>query len=246
MADGDRIKRDRFVTTRWSVVLRAGHSAANEIEEVWNEIAQNYWYPLYAFCRRQGANDHDAQDLTQGFFVHLLNGSRLNSISPDKGRFRTFLLRAFKNYVSNHHRDHKRIVRGGGKPLMPLDHVEADTRYLRSQREGESLDRAFDREWAEALLERVKQRLANHYERANKGAVFAEIKMHLTPRNDAESHADLGKKLKLSVAAVGMLIVRMRTRYRKMLLEEVAATVDDPADVEDELQNLMTVFRNAS
>lgn len=242
LMDNDRINRARFQTTRWSVVLRVKDADNREAEEVWNELARVYWYPLYAFCRRKGSNDHDAQDLTQAFFVHLLNGNRFESISPEKGRFRTYLLRMFENFLSNQHRDANRLVRGGGQTILSLEQMDADARFSQSRVSNDSPDRAFDREWAVALLDRVKQRLFEQYERRKQSELFAAIRPHLLPRANESSYADLGRQLQLSPAAVGMAITRMRTRYRNILLEEVAATLERPEDLEDELRTLMSLF----
>ncbi|WP_010583695.1 RNA polymerase sigma factor [Schlesneria paludicola] len=242
LADDDRVNRSRFQTTRWSVVLRIKDSNVREAEDVWNEIARIYWFPLYAFCRRKGTNDHDAQDMTQAFFVHLLNGNRFESISPEKGRFRSYLLRTFENFMANHHRNANRLIRGGGKTIISLEQMDADARFAQAQACDHSLDQAFDREWAVALLDRVKQRLSEHYERRNQSELFAAIRPHLIPRANESSYAELGRQLQLSPAAVGMAITRMRSRYRNILLEEVSATIEKPEDLEDELRTLMSLF----
>lgn len=233
----------RFQTTRWSVVLRTRGERPEVAAAAWNELAHAYWYPLYAACRREGLSAHDAQDLTQSFFAHLLDGDRLAALTPEKGRFRSYLLRALRNFISNHARDARAQIRGGGTHRLPIEVAEGDPRFRRSIETNESFELAFDRDWAETLLGRVKERLAEHYVSAGKSEIFAEIRGLLTPRENTESYGQIGTRFGLSAAAVSMLVTRMRLRFRKLLLDEIAATVENPEDVDDELKNLMAVLR---
>ena len=245
VSDRVPLKQVRFQTTHWSEIFRARDMGNDEGSAAWNKIAQSYWYPLYAFCRRRGASEQDAQDLTQGFFAHLMSGSKFDTVSPEKGRFRTFLLTSFKNYQLNQQRAASRIIRGGEKKFLTLDQANAEGRYLQAISTGESPERAFERDWAEALLASVTQRLANDYELAGKKELFSIIQSQLIPGADSISRVEIGQKLNLSPAAVGMSIHRLRGRYREILLEEIAATVGNSDDVEDELRNLMAVLRKA-
>lgn len=235
----------RFATTRWSVVLRAGAgdggdgASAADTRQALGDLIRAYWYPLYAFARRKGSGDHDAMDLTQGFFAHLLAGDALASVSPAKGRFRSFLLASFQNYMANQRRATGAVRRGGAVTTVSLGGDDFRARYDREPVDRETPEVLYQRSWVEALLTRVRSRLADEYGRAGKAELFALLEPHLTPRADAPPRAEVGRKLNLSPAAVAMSIHRMRRAYGDLLRQEVAATVDDPADVEDELCALM-------
>ena len=237
------VSRKRFQTTRWSLILRLQGQVADE-KNVWNDLAKLYWFPLYAFCRGRGYSEADALDLTQGFFVHLLHPDRFSSVAPEKGRFRNFLLVSFKNFLSNQLRLQSAQTRSSGKPVVSICSLNADSLYLRSDLSEESPEVAFERAWAVSLLNHVNERLAAEYELAGKTKLYSVIHSHLVPGNETTSRQDASSELDLSKAAVNMSIMRMRRRYREILLEEVAATVDNDDDVEDELRSLMIAFQN--
>lgn len=246
MGSADHQQFAKFATTHWSVVMQASNSTEDG-KQALNELAQRYWYPLYAFCRRRGNDHHDAQDLTQGFFTHLLNDDRrLESVSPEKGRFRTFLMTAFKNFMSNQHRNQHTIRRGGAVQTVSLDSEAIHARYALESERGETPEQLFERSWATVLLAGVDQRLAQDYQRAGKEELFRLLEPHLKHRDDAVPREEIGRRLQLSPAAVNMSIYRMRRRYGEILREEVAATVDDPVDVDDELRALMAAVSSAS
>lgn len=231
----------RFATTQWSMVLRAGAGESDGTKEALSELTHSYWYPLYAFARRQGNGEHDAMDLTQGFFTHLLSGNALESVSPEKGRFRSFLLVAFKNYMANQRRAADTIRRGGAVKIVSLTAEDFQTRFDREPSHQETPEVSYQRNWVEALLLKVRGQLADDYEKAGKGTLFALLEPYLTHQGEALPRAEIGKRMNLSGAAVAMSIHRMRRRYGELLRQAVAATVDDPADVEDELHTLMSI-----
>lgn len=238
-------QRAKFQTTRWSLVLRAGLDSSDG-QQAWNDLIERYWYPLYAFSRQQGSNSHDAQDLTQGFFAHLLDRQALESVFANKGRFRTFLLAAFKNYIVNQYRADHAAKRGGSVTIHSLDHTDLAARFAQEKTTAETPEQAFDRRWVEALLDHVRERLRNEYATALKLPLFEQLHAHLTNDLQALPYAEIGRKLSISPAAVAMSIHRMRRRYGELLYEEVAATVDDPRDVEDELRNLMSIVSQSA
>lgn len=244
--ESDPNQRRRFRTTRWSVVLRAGRLDSNDGQQAWNDLIQGYWYPLYAYCRQQGNASHDAQDLTQGFFAHLLDRQGLKSVEESKGRFRTFLLVAFKNYIVNQHRADHAVKRGGAVEIHSLNHTDFAARFAEETTSTETPEQAFDRRWVETLLDHVRERLRNEYATSLKLSLFEQLKGHLTNDLQALPYAEIGRTLNISPAAVAMSIHRMRRRYGELLYEEVAATVDDPRDVEDELRKLMSIVSQAS
>jgi RNA polymerase sigma-70 factor (ECF subfamily) len=180
-------------------------------------------------------------DLTQGFFVHLLGANALGSVAPEKGRFRSFLLASFNHFIYNQRRAAEAVRRGGGKEVLSLTGVDFDARYDREPVDLETPELLFQRSWVESLLAKVLARLADDYGAAGKSELFVLLEPHLTAREHAVSRAEIGRKLKLSAAAIAMSLHRMRRRYGELLREEVAFTVDDPAEVEDELKSLMSI-----
>jgi RNA polymerase sigma-70 factor (ECF subfamily) len=233
----------RFNTTQWSVVLRACQSETDLEKESWNELIETYWFPLYAFCRRQSKSHQDAQDLTQSFFVHLMTAASLDTVSPLKGRFRSFLLASFRNFIANRSREASAARRGGGHQFFSLSADDVEARFSRGGNADESPERTFDRLWVESLLQRTKDRLANDYRRANKQELFGLLVPHLMCDENAISRLEIGKQLNMSQPAIAMSIHRMRRRYGEILLNEVALTVDNPAETKDELRCLMAIVR---
>lgn len=246
MSDNDRRhdqreQNARFTTTHWSVVCRAGATGSEDARQALGKLIECYWYPLYAFARRRGHGDHDAMDLTQGYFAHLLDGNALESVSPEKGRFRSFLLASFTNFISNQRRAATTIRRGGSTVTLSLTTIDFQTRYDREPVDRETPESLFLRSWVESLLMSVRTRLADDYRTADKGELFRLLEPHLSHRVDATPRAEICRQFNLSPAAVAMSLHRMRHRYGELLREEVAATVSDPAEVEDELRALMEI-----
>ena len=241
MNDDKQGAQVRFGTTRWSVVLRAGAAASDETRDALNELIESYWYPLYAFSRRCGNSHHDALDLTQGFLAHLLQGEALRCVSPDKGRFRSFLLAAFKNFMANQRRAAGTLRRGGGVTTISLTDADFRVRYDREPAHEETPEMLFERSWVEELLAGVRARLADEYRQADKRELFEFLEPHLAGCREATPRAEICSRLNLSAAALAMSIHRMRRRYGELLRQEVAATLDDPANIEDELRTLMAI-----
>jgi RNA polymerase sigma factor (sigma-70 family) len=236
----------RFATTRWSVVLAAGGEGSDEQRLALGQLIECYWYPLYAFARRQGHKNDDAMDLTQAFFTHLLDGSPFDSLSPEKGMFRSFLLAAFRNYMANQHRNAATQRRGGDVQTLSLTGEEFEARYDREPTDHETPELLFERNWVESLLQHVLKRLAGDYRRAGKEDLFQLLEPCLTHQPDGLPRAEISRQLKISPAAVAMSIHRMRRRFGEILRQEVAATVADPAVVEDELRALMAIVSRRS
>lgn len=235
-------QKKQFATTCWSVVFRAGAVPSDATRQALSELIYSYWYPLYAFARRQGNSNEDALDLTQGFFAHLLDAQALESVSPEKGRFRSFLLASFQNFIANQRRAAMTIRRGGNVKIFSFTADDFGTRFDREPFHSETPELCFQRSWVEALLLKVRTRLAEDYQQAGKADLFALLEPHLTQQGEIISRTEIGRRLNLSPAAIAMSIHRMRRRYGEILRSEVAATVDDPTEVEDELQTLMSII----
>ena len=237
-----RAAHDYFVTTRWTVVLAAGHAADTASARVaLEELCRIYWYPLYAYARRRGYGSHDAEDLVQGFFARLI---RLNSISGterEKGKFRAFLLAGINHYMSDARERNSAAKRDVRKTVF-LDALEAESRYALEPVDHLTPERVFERQWALSLLENVVRRLRDEYASAGKGELFDGLSFALTGDKSAEPYADLASRLKLSEGALRVSVHRIRQRYRQLLREEIAHTLAEGEDVDSELADLRRVL----
>ena len=235
-------RESSFASTRWTVVHQAADSQTESQHALsaLSELCQIYWRPVYVFLRRQGIAEHDAQDLTQGFFADLIDNRAYTRADPMKGRFRSFLLGTLKHFVA-HARDHERAQkRGGGALPVQLDEraiAEADM-YAASYRKWNG-DGVFDREWAAALLRQSLNRLGQEYMVAGKATVFESLKVHLTGGEIAAiPYEEMGKRLGRPAVTLRSDVARLRARYRAILREEVSGTVIDPSEVDEELRHL--------
>jgi RNA polymerase sigma-70 factor (ECF subfamily) len=211
----------RFAQTQWSLVRKAAgtdSSARLALEK----LCQAYWYPLYAFVRRTGSSPHDAEDATQGFFLHLIDKGALAKVDQELGTFRSFLLAALKNFMSHEREKANAQKRGGGQTPVALDAHSAEERYALEPKDSLSPDRLYDRRWALTLLERTQLRLRHEYLAGGKGELF-----------------DTLARLGMTEGALKTAVHRLRDRYRATLRSEVAETVADPADIEEELRFLI-------
>jgi DNA-directed RNA polymerase specialized sigma24 family protein len=230
----------RFPTTCWSVVVAARGSPRAESRAALESLCAAYWYPLYAFIRGRGQPAHAAEDLTQSFFTRLIEKDVLDAVDRSKGRFRAFLLAACKDFLANH-RDHELCQkRGGGRRFVPID---AEDRIVAASAQGLTPEALFDRQWGLALLERVLHRLADEMDRAGKSPLFDRLKPALLGENQAPSYSSMGEPLGMTEGAVKVAVHRLRGRYRELLRDEIAQTVADPADVDDEIRDLFQALR---
>ncbi|HEY1174084.1 MAG TPA: sigma-70 family RNA polymerase sigma factor [Verrucomicrobiae bacterium] len=230
-----------FATTRWSVVMAAG-SASPRSGEALAQLCQAYWYPLYAYVRRQGHNAHDAQDLTQEFFARLLEKNYLSAVNRDKGRFRSFLLASLKHFLANEWDKARAQKRGGGKEIIHLDAHDAETRYSLEPRDVISADKIYERRWAMLLLDRVLLRLQEEQIAAGKGKQFESLKVCLLGDRASVPYTELATQMGMTESNVKVTVHRLRQRYRELLRAEIAETVDSPAEVEEELRHLFTAL----
>jgi RNA polymerase sigma-70 factor (ECF subfamily) len=234
---------DYFVTTRWTVVLSAGHKSSPQSDQALAELCQTYWYPLYAFVRRQGHSREDAEDLVQAFFAGFLARNYLERLSSERGKFRAFLLACLKHFLANEWDKATRQKRGGTAHRFSLDWHTADERYQLEPPDVASPDRLYDREWAHALLERVLSRLRQEYADAGKGALFEHARSSLMAKGEALSHAQAAAALGMEPGALRVATHRLRKRYREMLTEEIAQTLSSPDAVQEELRSLQEALR---
>jgi RNA polymerase sigma factor (sigma-70 family) len=230
----------QFPTTRWTVVVAAGDPHRKETRSALASLCENYWYPLYAYLRRRGYPADQAQDLTQAFFMRVLEGRYLDRADPEKGRFRSFILTSLKFFVADE-ADRDRAQKRGGGAVLPLEFVSGEDRYQREPAHDETPERIFERRWALSVLERVVERLRNEFIQHGRPEHFDRLKVFLVGESDAP-YAALAREMKMSEGALKVAIHRLRKRYRELFRQEIADTVADPAEVEAELRFLATVL----
>ncbi|HZQ45911.1 MAG TPA: sigma-70 family RNA polymerase sigma factor [Verrucomicrobiae bacterium] len=226
-----------FPPTRWSVVLAARQRSSPESAAALEAICRAYWFPLYAYVRRSGQSPHDAQDLTQEFFRLLLEKRWLDSANREKGKLRTFLIVALKNFMHKEWRRASAQRRGGGQ-----SHVQFDTTFAESRYAADSYslapDETFDQQWALTLLELTVNRLRAEFETAGKPGDFEMLKGCLLAARGAVDYAAVAKQLSINEGAVRVAVHRLRKRFREIYREEISQTLADGADLDAELHHL--------
>jgi RNA polymerase sigma-70 factor (ECF subfamily) len=231
--------RRSFATTRWSIVLRAADRHAPDSREALASLCATYWYPLYAFVRRKGHPAEEAEDLTQEFFARLLEKGFLEDVGPGKGRFRSFLLVCLKRFMANEWDRKQALKRGGGKRIVSIDVDEAEERYRMEPAHEMTAEKVYERRWALTVLARAVGRVSNEYRLAGKGALFEALKEYLVADAGAEGYTRVAEWLGMTVGAVRVAVHRMRAKYRDALTAEIAGTVDNPAEVDAEIAQLL-------
>jgi len=229
-----------FHTTRWTIVMSAAQSQAPGEQSALAELCHNYWYPLYMFARRRGHSPDDAQDLTQSFFLHLLEQRALSGVDRLKGKFRSFLLASFQNHLMDQVDRSRRLKRGGDKEFVELDVEEAEERYRLEPVECLTAEKMFDARWALTLLAEALNRLRQEYATEGKTPTFEALKVFLDPVNSnaPPSYEEVANRLQVSTGAVKTLIHRLRKRYTALLREEVGRTVSGQEEIDEEIHAL--------
>lgn len=227
-----------FVTTKWSVVRAAGRHDTTRALAALEKLCRTYWYPLYGYVRRRGHSPEDAQDLTQEFFAQLLGGRLLASADPNLGRFRSFLLAAMNHFLTDEWKKARAQKRGGGCEMLSLDWAAAEERYDLEPADDSSPDRNFERQWALALLSEVLMRLELEYQQEGKAELFNALKQTLTGTRESQPYAQLAAELGMNENAVKVAVHRLRKRYRELIREEIAGTLERPEEIEEEMRHL--------
>jgi RNA polymerase sigma-70 factor (ECF subfamily) len=233
---------DIFATTHWTVVLAAGQRHTPQSDSALEELCRTYWFPLYAYVRRRGHAKADAEDLVQAFFARLLGKNFLAGVGSEKGKFRAFLLAALKHFLANEWDKSQAQKRGGGEIPLSLDWQTADTKFQVAATNEPSPDKAFDREWALALLAKVIERLQKECEVDGKAKLFEQLKMFLMAGGSNSAQSEVSKSLGMEEGAVRVAIHRLRKRYRVLLRDEIAQTVADESQVDAEMRALFGAF----
>jgi RNA polymerase sigma factor (sigma-70 family) len=237
-----RLDGAMFAPTHWTVVLAAGGHSGAEARDALEKLCQKYWPPLYAYIRRQGYSQHDAQDLTQDFFAWLLESDHLRLADPERGKFRSFLLVRLKHFLLNERKKAQAQKRGGGRLVLSLevDLAEGDAREPSAS--GSTPEQAFDRRWALTVLDRSVARLRQEYMDADRGELFEALKRFPASEKGESSYPEAAARLGLTESAIKSAAHRLRQRHRQLLREEILQTVAAPADVDQELRYLISVI----
>jgi len=230
-----------FTTTHWSVVLAAREAHSPRSAQALETLCRAYWYPLYAYVRRQGYSPEDALDSTQAFFARLLEKNYLGQVEPQKGKFRSFLLAALRHFLSDQ-RDQARTVKRGGRVVhISLDAQDAEARYRLEPVDRMDAERILERRWAMTLLERALNRLGDESAAAGKADAFEHLKDFVAGDSDV-SCTQVAAQMGRNESAVKAMLHRLRQRYRALVRDEIAQTVADPDEIDAEIRHLIAVL----
>ena len=232
----------QFPVTRWSIVMTArGQDSAAEAALA--HLCEVYWFPLYTYIRRKGKSAEDAEDLTQAFFTKIIEKDTLASARSERGKLRSFLLGALKNFLSDEWDKARAQKRGGGIAPISIDGQLAEERYAMEPADDSSPDRIFERRWALTVLDRVLTSLRGHYESTGKLALFEELHPFLASNVKGESYREAAEILSMTVNSVRVAVFRMRQRYAAELRAQIAETVEDDSEIAEEIDFLFKAVR---
>lgn len=229
----------RFDTTRWSVVLAAGGDDSVEARAALATLCETYWYPIYAFVRRKGLTPQDAADMTQAFFASLLERRSFETVSPDRGRLRSFLLASLTHFMANAAARDRAHKRGRGVAPMSLSLEDAEGRYRHEPAEPTTPETLFERRWAQALIDAVLQDMRIEWAAAGREVEFEQLKSCLLGQSPVGGYAEVADILGVSEGAVKVAVHRLRRAFQARLHARIAATVERPEDVDEELRHLI-------
>jgi RNA polymerase sigma factor (sigma-70 family) len=228
-----------FPTTCWGQILTAGDPAAPDARSALEELCRDYWYPIYAFVRRKGYDAQTAQDMVQGLFTGLLERDDLRGLDPGRGRFRSFLMACCTHYLANSHERERAVKRGGGRTSISLGALNAEARFDGEPAHDLTAERLFERRWALTLLDHVLAGLDAEMAGSDKRPLYARLRPSLLGQDEAPSYRTVAQELGQSEGAVKMAAHRFRARYRERLRAEIARTVADPSEIDDEIRSLL-------
>lgn len=231
-----------FPATQWSTVFRAQKDDA-EAARALNDLCRRYWYPLYAYLRCRNISRSDAQDITQTFFMRAVSGDLLKHADPARGKLRSFLLGALTRQLADHVRHELAQKRGGRAIVLPLECENAEDRFANEPRDYRDPETLFCKAWARSLIDRVRDKVRQHYERTHRKELYELLQGAIELDDSAAPYRDLAVKLQTSETALRLQVFRMRQRFAALMREEIAATVDSPEEVEEELAWLSKILR---
>lgn len=232
----------RFETTNWSLILRAAAGDSEEAELALALLCEAYWYPVYAYVRRQGHSAADAEDLTQGYFARFLEKGFIREVRPEYGRFRAFLLVSVRNFLHNERDRERALKRGGGRRLVSLDAMTAERTYEEKPADSTTPETLFERSWAQTVVGHVLDRLERDTARRGGTPRMARLRPFLTGGEPAGAYAEIAREWGVGESAVRVAVHRLRKRFATLLREEVGRTVAEEKDVDDEVRYLLGVL----
>lgn len=235
-------QRDRFMTTRWSVVQAAADTQHSQCRQALETLCQGYWFPVYAYLRRCGHTRDAAEDYTQGFFARLLEKDGLRLADPARGRFRSFLLTALKYFIANEEDRKRALKRGGGRTVLSLDLAQAEGRYAIQPAQAASPERVYERAWALTILDHAMTQLREECANRGKGKLFDCLKAHMTADRARVPYQAAAQRLGMTESAVKVAVHRLRRRYREILREAIAQTVSDESQIDAEIGDLFAAL----
>ena len=241
--DAGEAGRRIFATTHWSVVLAAGDTDSPPAQSALETLCRAYWYPIYFYVRRKGYGPEDAQDLTQGFFAHLIAKEHIRLADPQRGRFRTFLLAMLDFYLAQEWSRAHRQKRGGQYHFVSLDQERAEDRYRLEPVDNATPEKKFVQQWALTALQNTLTALQADCEAQGKATLFQETRGLLSGESEGAVYPEIAARLGMNEGAVRVAVHRLRKRYGELLRQEIAQTVNADADVEDELRHLLAALR---
>ena len=233
----EQTPKGRFPATRWSQVLTMQKGESEERDAALNAFCETYWYPIYRYARCRGKSHEDAEDLTQGFFQRLLASERMDCVSPEKGKLRTYLLNGFKHYMINEWRRGQAKRRGSGRRPVSLDINDEEQRRPVPVSPDMNPEQEFDRQWALSLLDQVTALLAQEYERSGRQTIFASLKRFLYAKPES-GYSALEAQLDMTTNTIKVTVHRMRSRFRALLRQELVETLASPEEADAELAYL--------
>lgn len=230
---------DRFETTQWTQVLQARDGSDSQARQALESLCETYWYPLYAYVRHKGNDPDEASDLTQAFFADLVGRDFLSNVDPSKGRFRSFLLSAMRNFLSHEWHKDQAQKRGGGAPVLSLDVDRAEQRYQLEPVDAKTPEQIYERRWAVTVMQRAMDRLRQESDDPDR---FEKLQSYLTG-GDAAPYKDVATDLGMTETAIKTAVHRLRQRYGQCLRAEIAETVGSDDEVDDEVRHLLQAAR---
>lgn len=232
----------QFVTTQWSLVVTAGRRGEAQATEALSRLCEAYWQPLYAYARRKVIDRDEARDVTQAFFAELLAKNYVGAADADRGRFRAFLVTAFQHFLLKHWDRQRALKRGGGQRTLSLDFDAADSAAVLEPADHLTPEQIFDRAWAVTLLGQVMARLSQENTAQGKSAQWEVLREFLAGETPGMTYQQAAQKIGLTEAAARQAASRLRKRYRELLRQEIAHTVQTPGEIDDEIHNLFAVL----
>lgn len=234
-----------FATTQWSVVLSAGCSDSNVAHAAMAQLCERYWYPLYAYLRQRNRSSEDAEDLVQGFFERVLQSHWLDRVTPERGRFRSWLLASLRHHLADERDRDRALKRGGGAPVVSLDALDAEARFQSEPADPRTPEQLYDRRWALTVLREALSQLRADYNLAGKSSLFEALQPTLPGGSGQVRYDDLGSSLGMTEGAVKVAVHRLRHRYRDLVRRVVAETLESPELVDSELEHMMSALGNS-